>query len=142
MTHSSTAEIIRQRGLRATKPRVTVYDALRAMGGHRTAEEIAGALADDERPSRASVFNVLDDLTRADLVMRADRGPGAAIYEIADTWHHHFVCRECGTVIDVPCVVGSKPCLDADIPGAVIDEAQIIFRGLCPSCAPVSPEPG
>ena len=108
------------------------------MGGHRTAEEIAGALDDEIRPSRASVFNVLDDLTRADLVMRADRGPGAAIYEISETCHHHFVCRECGAVIDVPCVVGSKPCLDADIPGAIIDEAQIIFRGLCPSCVAVT----
>lgn len=87
------------------------------------------------RFSRASIYNVLDDLTRADLVMRADRGPGTAICEVADAWHHRFVCRACGAVLDVPCAVGSKPCLDADIPAAIIDEAQIIFRGLCPSCA-------
>lgn len=136
MTTSDTAERIRETGLRATRPRVVIYDALRAMGGHRTTDEVAGAVEESgEHISRATVFNVLDDLTRVDLVMRADRGPGPAIYEAADTWHHHFVCRECGAVIDVPCVVGSKPCLDADIPGAVIDEAQIIFRGLCPSCA-------
>ena len=131
-----TAQKIRNAGLRATKPRVAIYEALETAGGHRSADDVAHAVAaSGRRLSRASIYNVLDDLTRADLVMRADRGPGAAIYEVADTWHHHFVCRECGAVIDVPCVVGSKPCLDADIPGAVIDEAQIIFRGRCPACA-------
>ena len=136
MSTSDTAERIREAGLRATKPRIAVYDALRSIGGHRTTDEVAEAVEDlGAHFSRATIFNVLDDLTRVDLVMRADRGPGPAIYEAADTWHHHFVCRECGAVIDVPCVVGSKPCLDADIPGAIIDEAQIIFRGLCPTCA-------
>ncbi|MEA3501773.1 MAG: Fur family transcriptional regulator [Actinomycetota bacterium] len=136
MPTPDTTQRIRDAGLRATKPRVAIYDALRTVGGHRTADEVAGVMADTgEQFSRSSIYNVLDDLERADLVMRADRGPGPAIYEVADTWHHHFVCRECGDVIDVPCVVGSKPCLDAEIPGAVIDEAQIIFRGACASCA-------
>lgn len=135
MTASDTAQVIRNAGLRATKPRVAIYDLLHEAGGHRTADEVAGMVASSGRQlPRASVYNVLDDLSRADLVMRADRGPGAAIYEVAETWHHHFVCRVCGDVADVPCVVGSKPCLDADIPDAVIDEAQIIFRGVCASC--------
>ncbi len=136
MPHEDTAQVIRNAGLRATAPRKVVYEVLQHAGGHRTADEVARLVAEAGKPlPRASIYNVLDDLTGAELVMRADRGPGAAIYEVADTWHHHFVCRSCGAVIDVPCVVGSKPCLDADIPGAVIDEAQIIFRGLCPSCA-------
>jgi Fur family ferric uptake transcriptional regulator len=130
-----TSQVIRGTGLRATKPRILVYGLLRDAGGHRTADEVAGMVADSgRRLPRASIYNVLEDLSRVDLVMRADRGPGSAIYEVADTWHHHFVCRECGRVTDVPCAIGSKPCLDADVPGAVIDEAQIIFRGICASC--------
>jgi Fur family ferric uptake transcriptional regulator len=136
MTTTETARTIRDTGLRATAPRIRVYETLRDAGGHRTAEEITGLVAATGTPlPRASIYNVLDDLAGVGLVMRADRGPGAAIYEVASTWHHHFVCRACGVVIDVPCVVGSKPCLDAEVPGAVIDEAQIIFRGLCASCA-------
>jgi Fur family ferric uptake transcriptional regulator len=69
----------------------------------------------------------------------ADAGPGAARYETAASWHHHLVCRSCGTIVDVPCVRGSRPCLDAKIPGATIDEAQIIFRGTCVSCAATVP---
>ena len=135
MSAVDTSQVIRSAGLRATGPRVIIYDLLREAGGHRTADEVAGLIADSgQRLPRASVYNVLDDLSGVDLVMRADRGPGTAIYEVADTWHHHFVCRECGEVTDVPCAIGSKPCLDADLPGAVIDEAQIIFRGTCASC--------
>ncbi|MEA2010757.1 MAG: Fur family transcriptional regulator [Actinomycetota bacterium] len=135
MSATDTAQVIRDTGLRATKPRVLIYDVLREAGGHRTADEVAGLVVDSgEQLPRASVYNVLDDLSRVNLVMHADRGPGTAIYEVADTWHHHFVCRECGEVADVPCVIGSKPCIDADVPGAVIDEAQIIFRGICASC--------
>jgi Fe2+ or Zn2+ uptake regulation protein len=136
MSAADTAQVIRNAGLRATKPRVLIYDLLREAGGHRTADEVAGLAVDSgRRLPRASVYNVLDDLSRVDLAMRADRGPGTAIYEVAETWHHHFVCRGCGSVTDVPCVIGSKPCLDADVPGAVIDEAQIIFRGICSSCS-------
>lgn len=135
MSATDTSQVIRDAGLRATAPRVLIYGILREAGGHRTADEVASLVTDSGRHlPRASVYNVLDDLSRADVVMRADRGPGTAIYEVADTWHHHFVCRVCGKVTDVACVIGSKPCIDADVPGATIDEAQIIFRGVCATC--------
>jgi len=123
-------------GLRVTRPRVLVYTALREAGGHRTVDDIVAWLADrGEELPRMSVYNVAADLTEAALVMRADAGPGAAVYEVSDAWHHHFVCRVCGDIEDVPCVTGRKPCLDP--PPAfrgTVDEAQVIFRGVCAAC--------
>jgi Fur family ferric uptake transcriptional regulator len=81
------------------------------------------------------VYNALDALRTAGLVMAADAGPGRTLYEADTGWHHHFVCRECGAVVDVPCVEGEKPCIDAGVPGLEVDEAQIIFRGRCEACA-------
>jgi len=53
---------------------------------------------------------------------------------VADN-HHHVVCRRCGAVEDIDCVVGAAPCLQAsDTGGFVLDEAEITFRGLCPDC--------
>lgn len=130
---------LREAGLRVTGPRVAVYTLLESLGGHHSADELAQRLAGAGAGlSRASVFNVLNDLTRAGLVMQSDTGPGRAYYEAADEWHHHFVCRRCGTIYDVPCVKGRKPCLDASLPGRgfTVDEAQVIFRGLCPACNP------
>jgi Fur family ferric uptake transcriptional regulator len=84
-----------------------------------------------------SIYNVMADLTEASLVMSADTGPGRALYEASDVWHHHFVCRGCGRIEDVPCLKGRKPCLlpPKGLPGSTIDEAQVIFRGHCADCA-------
>lgn len=70
--------------------------------------------------------------------MMCDAGPGRAYYEAAEHWHHHFVCRVCGEIYDVPCSEGRKPCLESRLPGPgfLVDEAQVIFRGLCPACNP------
>jgi len=140
---------LRTAGLRATRPRLAVLAALRELGGHRGADEVLARLqADGEpaaaspAPTRASVYNVLRDLTAAGLVLTADAGPGAVLYEVGDTFHHHFVCRVCGEITDVECVVGARPCLD---PGpalteiAEVDEAQVIFRGRCRRCAQAAP---
>jgi Fur family ferric uptake transcriptional regulator len=127
---------LRRAGLRATAPRVAVYQALRAAGGHHGVDQIVALVARRGQPfPRMTVYNVVGDLREAGLVMCADAGPGRALYEVSDVWHHHFVCRRCGEVTDVPCMRDRKPCLVPSGPsGATVDEAQVIFRGLCRSC--------
>jgi Fur family ferric uptake transcriptional regulator len=50
--------------------------------------------------------------------------------------HHHLVCRSCGTVADVDCATGEAPCLTAsDDHGFSIDEAEVVYWGLCPDCS-------
>jgi Fur family ferric uptake transcriptional regulator len=126
---------LRQAGLRATQPRLAVYRALDSLGGHRSADEIyERVLANGDTLSRASVYNSLAALADAGLVLHADAGPGRALYETTTVWHHHAVCRICGQVSDVACVTGSKPCLATGDDWGQIDEAQIIFRGVCSAC--------
>lgn len=127
------AERIRNAGVRVTRPRLLVLSLLHEIGGHRSAEDMVDVLRSRRSTlPRASVYNVLNDLADRGLVMRVDAGPGRALYEAATTWHHHFVCRVCQCILDVPCAVGSKPCMMPEIEGLVVDEAQVIFRGLCP----------
>ncbi len=127
---------LRGAGLRVTPQRVAILDTLAELRGHRTAEEIAAALrrAGAEMP-RASLYHALAAMTDRGVVLVADSGPGTARYELTTDWHHHLVCRQCRAIVDVPCLTGSKPCLEGSIPGAVVDEAQVVFRGLCPACA-------
>ncbi len=128
------AERIREAGLRATQPRIEVLRVLND-GGHRTASEVVEAVAHQGVDvARMSVYNVLHNLTRVGVVAAVELGPDRTIYELDHGWHHHFVCRRCGRIIDVPCIVGAKPCLQADLTGAEIDEAAVTFRGLCPAC--------
>jgi Fe2+ or Zn2+ uptake regulation protein len=135
-----TAERLRRAGLRTTRPRLAVADALRAMGGHRTADEVHARLVTEHVTlPRTSVYNSLTALAGAGVVLRADIGAGAVVYEVAERWHHHFVCRRCGRVADVPCVIGDSPCLSPGDEYGEVDEAQVIFRGVCAACLAAAP---
>ena len=135
LTDAALADALRGAGLRPTKARRAGYAARRKLRGHRSADEV---LAEIRRVggavSRMTVYNALADLNAAGVLLRADAGPGRSLYEARRDWHHHFVCRECGAVIDVPCVVGTKPCLELSAPVGRADEAQVIFRGVCRAC--------
>lgn len=129
------AERLQEAGLRATRPRIAVAETLRRMGGHRTADEVHAQLArDGVAMPRTSVYNSLVALADVGIALRADVGPGAVVYEVADQWHHHFLCRRCGRISDVPCVIGERPCLSPGDGFGVVEEAQIIFRGVCAQC--------
>jgi Fur family ferric uptake transcriptional regulator len=137
-TQAQAREKLRAAGLRATRPRTLVYAVLREVKGHRSVDEVAALLeARGQSIPRMSIYNVMADLTGASLVMSADAGPGRALYEVSDVWHHHFLCRSCGTIEDVHCLKGRRPCLlpPKSPPGRTIDEAQVIFRGRCAGCA-------
>jgi len=48
---------------------------------------------------------------------------------------HRLVCRRCGRTEDVGCAIGDQPCLTpARTAGFAVDEAEVVFRGLCPAC--------
>jgi Fe2+ or Zn2+ uptake regulation protein len=126
---------LRRTGLKATRPRLLVLSLLQELGGHRSIDELIRGLKARGTPlPRASVYNVIATLVSRGLVMLADAGPGPALYELNLIWHHHFVCIECGTVIDIPCVKGEKPCLMPEWVPGILEETQIIFRGRCTQC--------
>jgi Fe2+ or Zn2+ uptake regulation protein len=133
---------LREHGLRATRPRIDVLAALEDLAEHRSADEVRDRLsAEGHRMPRSSVYNVLTSLVGAGLALTADAGPGAVLYEAGREWHHHFVCRSFLRVFDVDCLVGAKPCLTAGTDVGIVDEAQVIFRGICASCLATG-EPG
>ena len=136
MSDAELERALRAARLKSTRPRLLVLRFLTERGGHHSADEITEALAgEDASLLRGSVYNVLNKLQKHGLITLADVGPGRALYEAGSPWHHHFVCRQCDAVLDVTCVVGQKPCLQAELEGSEVDEAQVIFRGRCPACA-------
>lgn len=128
-------DVLRRRGLRATGPRVAVYEAFLRLGGHRSVDDVHGALERSETGlTRASVYNVVADLERVGLLKRPVLGSGAARYEIAETVHDHFVCRLCGAVLDVP-AAGDRLPPGIDLPaGVLVENAHRVYRGLCADC--------
>ncbi|MBO4255136.1 Fur family transcriptional regulator [Streptomyces griseorubiginosus] len=134
---ASTADELRGAGLRVTAARVALLETVRA-GDHLDAEAIAsGVRARVGHISLQAVYDALNALTTAGLVRRIEPPGSPARFEgrVGDN-HHHLVCRSCGAVFDVDCAVGHAPCLTAsDDRGFAIDEAEVIYWGLCPDCS-------
>jgi Fe2+ or Zn2+ uptake regulation protein len=129
--------MLRGAALRVTRPRLAVLAALHDHP-HADTDSIIGLVREDlGEVSHQAVYDVLRALTTAGLVRRIQPLGSVARYEsrVGDN-HHHVVCRSCGAIADVDCAVGPAPCLTAsDDHGFVIDEAEVIFWGLCPDCS-------
>ena len=128
--------MLRAAGLRVTRPRLVVMDAVQE-NPHADPDAIFHAarrvLSDI---SRQTVYDALGALTTVGMVRRIQPAGATARYEsrVGDN-HHHLVCRSCGTIADVDCAVGEAACLSAsDDLGFEIDEAEVIYWGLCPEC--------
>jgi Fur family transcriptional regulator, stress-responsive regulator len=131
------AEELRGAGLRVTAARVALLVTVRE-GDHLDVEAIASGVRDRVgHVSLQAVYEALHALTAAGLI-RCIEPPGSpARFEgrIGDN-HHHVVCRSCGVVADVDCATGEAPCLTAsDDHGFAIDEAEVVYWGLCPACS-------
>lgn len=134
----NTADELRGVGLRVTAARVALLETVRA-GDHLPVDAIATGVRDRlGHISLQAVYEALHSLTAAGLVRRLEPPGSPARFEgrVGDN-HHHLVCRSCGAVVDVDCAVGHAPCLTAsDDRGFSIDEAEVIYWGLCPACSP------
>ena len=130
-------QLLRGAALRVTRPRVAVLTAVYEHP-HADTDSIIGVVREDlGEVSHQAVYDVLRALTAAGLVRRIEPSGSVARYEsrVGDN-HHHVVCRSCGAIEDVDCAVGDAPCLTAsDDHGYAIDEAEVTYWGLCPTCS-------
>jgi len=137
---------LRAAGLRVTAPRLAVFGVLddaRDAGGHLTAAEVAeAARRRTDGVSTQAVYDCLEALAGAGLVRRIEPAGRPALFEarVGDN-HHHLVCRGCGRTVDVDCTHGAAPCLAPDVDhGFVVDEAEVVFWGLCRACVDDPPD--
>jgi Fur family ferric uptake transcriptional regulator len=128
MAHESVAaynEKLIARGVRLTPQRMMVLEALAAQPGHTTAEKVlASVQARYPYVNKTTVYRTLELLSQLGLVAISHSGGNQAEYELIDSPHHHLICKECGTVIELPDSTlnplralveaehGFRPCLD------------------------------
>lgn len=133
------AERLRQRGFKVTAQRLAVLRAV-AERPHLTADEVVEVVrADIGAISRRAVYDAVGVLADLGVLRRIQPAGSAARYEDrVDDNHHHLICRACGRMVDIDCARGPAPCLTPDdAAGYEIDEAEVIYWGLCPACQPV-----
>ncbi|MFP7697247.1 Fur family transcriptional regulator [Trueperella sp. LYQ141] len=130
------ADQLRDAGLRVTQPRLTVLKVVEETP-HLSADEVRqGVVKRLGSVSTQAIYDVLHALTDKGLLREIEPAGSVPRYELfrADN-HHHLICRSCKKVIDIPCVIGSAPCLEPfSTHGFDIDEAEVTFWGICPQC--------
>ncbi len=143
---SDVQQQLRSRGLRVTRPRLAVLDVLER-DRHLRADQVIAAVNAGGDVSAQAVYDVLNTLSELGLVRRIQPRGSVARYELeSGDNHHHLVCRLCGQVSDIPCATGEAPCLDLPAQpaaeGYAIDEAEVTWWGLCPTCTTTNDHPG
>ncbi|MFC6074390.1 Fur family transcriptional regulator [Microbispora bryophytorum] len=127
---------LREAGLRVTAARLAIMQTVSG-GDHLDVEAIhRGVCERVGQVSLQAVYDSLNALQRGGLLRRIEPAGSPTRYEtrVGDN-HHHLVCRSCGRVADVDCAVGHAPCLEpASDAGYLVDEADVIYWGLCPPC--------
>lgn len=124
-------------GLRPTKQRLAVAEALAATEGFHSAQEIHELLGRrGDSVGLATVYRTLQKLAESGEVDMMRSEDGEAIYRrCSDTHHHHLVCRACGRTVEVegPAVERWTSAIAAEHGYAEVSHTLEIF-GTCPSC--------
>lgn len=129
---------LRERGERMTRPRRVVLTALASASGHRSAAQVAEAVAEiDGAVHRASVYRTLEALCELGAVQHVHLGHGATAYHLADGHgpHPHAQCSRCQRLIDLPVDLLDAVTLRVESElGFALDATHVALSGRCADC--------
>jgi len=88
-------------GQRVTPQRLRILGAFRG-DEHLSADEVF-ARVESVMPAvnRSTVYRTLELFRDLGLITETDLGGGVRQFELLDKRHHHLICRDCGTMLDV-----------------------------------------
>lgn len=134
-------DLLRARGLRRMSSRIQVLAVLEPVDGHLPVAEIhkrlQGCLPQGaQAPDVATVYRTVTTLVGQGVLHALTLGDGVTTYGMATAPHHHAVCIECGSIIEVPARQLSSA-LEHAMAGssfALSEAAGLTLHGLCPQC--------
>lgn len=102
MSATHTSEALREAGLRATRQRTTVLDALRDRQDAVTAQELHAELrAAGEPVGLTTVYRTLSSLSDSGFLDAFSRDGEQAFRLCSDAHHHHLICETCNRVEEI-----------------------------------------
>ncbi len=123
----STRHLFAEHGLRCTRQRAEVYEALSACRSHPTAEELHATLdGDGASMSLATIYNSLEALCQAGLCRKLASTGGAARYD-ADLSAHAHIATPDGRLLDVPPELSASltELVSQDVLDRIAEEMQV-----------------
>jgi Fur family ferric uptake transcriptional regulator len=129
--------ILHRSGLRTTRQRLLVLDALAREPSDATAQQIHERLRGAGNPiGLATVYRTLKSLAEADAIDTLSHHRGETCFRLcSEEHHHHLLCSECHRVVELEgCDLG--PSLDeaAAAHGFVAHDHRLEITGICADC--------
>jgi len=135
-TPEELTDVFRASGRKVTAQRQCIFRILQGDETHPSAEAVhAAACREMETISLKTVYQTLHDLAELGEIAALDVGTGMTRFDPnVDDPHHHLVCRRCGSVRDLVVDFPDLSVPDGADLGFEVGSAEVVFRGLCPSC--------
>lgn len=127
---------LRERGFRITPQRSVILHILGHAKAHLTPAEVYQQ-ASISLPglTETTVYRTLEFLAQTGLAQTVFNGKSKYAYEISGYAHHHLVCRQCGTEVEIPHVKAEALFKELqESTGFQLIQNHISFFGLCPVC--------
>ena len=140
-THNE--NMLKERNLSLTSVRLAVLETLQKHP-HSEAGRIFDLVKEKiTTASKQAIYNNLNTLAKHSILREIKPKGRPSLYETrTGDNHHHIVCRNCDAVMDTNCH-SLAPCLKPmENHGFIIDEAEVVFWGICPSCQKSKPKNG
>jgi Fur family ferric uptake transcriptional regulator len=131
----SLSDILREKGLRATKGRMEVLQLFFEAGRPLVHKQISEMLR--LKLDRASVYRILNAFMQAGILHQAYVDGTSRVYELPDkcegtNCHPHFSCRRCGVTT---CLDNLKVNYSGSLAkGFIAEKKKVLIEGLCPKC--------
>jgi Fe2+ or Zn2+ uptake regulation protein len=119
-----------------TRQRGAVFDYLRRVDHHPTAEEVFIAVKQETpKISLATVYKNLESLVACGAASKLTYGDSAARYEIRKDHHYHSRCLKCGRITDVPLAPDEQLLKLIKAPsGFEVEDYRVELLGYCKNC--------
>lgn len=130
-------EYLEKNGHRKTPERYAILDTIYSIKGHFEIEQLYCYMAEQEkfRVSRATVYNTIDLLLDAGLVIKHQFG-NTSQYERSynNETHHHMICTECGKVTEFEDEALMNAITGKKFKGFHMMHYSLYVYGLCSKC--------
>jgi Fur family transcriptional regulator, peroxide stress response regulator len=123
-------------GFHFTQQRAAVFEYLRSVAHHPTAEEVYLAVKNQlPKVSLATIYKNLEALIEAGVASKLNYGDGSARYDIRTDHHHHVRCLQCGKMWDIePTESSAWLKTMKSRPGFQISDYRLELLGTCREC--------
>ena len=127
---------IRSAGGRVTPTKRLLLEILSKDRGHRTTDELTGAVqAESPDVAASTIYRILEELERIGIVEHNHAGKGPATYHLRSAAHGHLVCQVCGSMIEADLSLFSELVDGADDAfGFAVDPHHFAVLGVCRDC--------